>query len=140
MSLAVVVLPLVPVMTIDPLRRSAASLVRILGSIALATSPGRVVPPPRLVVRLRVPVAFPAQTAAVLRIALVAVVRGLDMLKCAICSIAQCAHCAQCAQAQGPIDWATAVQQLSVAVARRAWRAACSVVVLRKKAEPEPVI
>src|ERR1700676_3691939 len=71
MSLDVVVLPLVPVMTIDPFVRSAASLVRMLGSIALATSPGRVVPPPRLVTRLRAPVALPAQTAAVLRMVLV---------------------------------------------------------------------
>src|SRR5260370_9730532 len=70
MSLAVVVLPLVPVITTDPLVRSDVSLVRTLGSIALATSPGRVVPPPRLVARLSAPVALPARTAAVLRAAL----------------------------------------------------------------------
>ena len=64
---AVVVLPLVPVMTIDPWVRSFASLVRILGSMTRATSPGSVVPPPRLVTRLRAPVALPARTAAVLR-------------------------------------------------------------------------
>jgi hypothetical protein len=62
MSRAVVVLPLVPVMTIDPWVRSLASFVRIFGSIARATSPGSVVPPPRLVTRLRPPVAFPART------------------------------------------------------------------------------
>src|SRR5450756_1226618 len=67
MSLAVVVLPLVPVITIDPCVRSFASLVRTLGSMTRATSPGRVVPPPRLVIRLRAPVALPARTAAVLR-------------------------------------------------------------------------
>ena len=36
--------------------------------MARATSPGSVVPPPRFVTRLSAPVAFPAQTAAVLRI------------------------------------------------------------------------
>src|SRR5579864_1454952 len=36
--------------------------------MALATSPGRVVPPPRRVTRLSAAVALPAQTAAVLRI------------------------------------------------------------------------
>src|SRR5206468_2117915 len=62
---AVVVLPLVPVMTTAPWVRSSARRVRIFGSIALATSPGRVVPPPRRVMRLNAPVALPAQTAAV---------------------------------------------------------------------------
>src|SRR5258708_14080559 len=76
MSLAVVVLPLVPVITTDPLVRSDVSLVRIFGSIALATSPGRVVPPPRLVARLSAPVALPARTAAVLRAALLRGRRG----------------------------------------------------------------
>src|ERR1700674_2378076 len=71
MRRAVVVLPLVPVMTIDPWVRSAASLVRILGSMARATSPGSVVPPPRFVMRLRAPVALPDRTAAVLRASLV---------------------------------------------------------------------
>ena len=58
MRLAVVVFPLVPVTMIDPFVRSADSLVRTLGSIALAMSPGRVVPPPRPVARLSVPVAL----------------------------------------------------------------------------------
>src|SRR5438477_9525549 len=64
-SRAVVVLPLVPVMTIEPCVRSWVRRVRILGSMTRATSPGSVVPPPRLVMRLSVPVALPASTAAV---------------------------------------------------------------------------
>src|SRR6266545_1275739 len=65
MSRAVVVLPLVPVITIAPWLRSSVSRVRIRGSIARATSPGRVVPPPRRVILLSAPVALPARTAAV---------------------------------------------------------------------------
>src|SRR5260370_17689870 len=76
MGRGVGVLPWVRVMTIDPGVRSGASLVRICGSIALATSRGRVVPPPRLVARLSAPVALPARTAAVLRAALLRVRRG----------------------------------------------------------------
>src|SRR5439155_22081711 len=64
-SRAVVVLPFVPVITIEPCVRSWVSRVRILGSITRATSPGSVVPPPRPVTRLRAPVALPARTAAV---------------------------------------------------------------------------
>src|SRR5438477_73802 len=57
MRRAVVVLPLVPVITIEPWVRSWVSLVRMRGSIARATSPGSVVPPPRPVKRLHAPFA-----------------------------------------------------------------------------------
>src|SRR5437879_238850 len=64
-SLAVVVLPLVPVIRTVPPVRSRTSLRRTLGSTARATSPGKVVPPPCRVSRESAPVAFPASTAAV---------------------------------------------------------------------------
>ena len=64
----VVVLPFVPVMTIDPNFKSCDNLRRMSRSIARATSPGSVVPPPRRLNLERAPVALPAQTAAVLRI------------------------------------------------------------------------
>ena len=67
-SRAVVVLPLVPVMTTDPNFRSRASFLSTSGSIARATSPGSVVPPPRRLSLDNMPVAFPASTAAVRRI------------------------------------------------------------------------
>src|SRR5437879_9798051 len=66
-SAAVVVLPLVPVITIVPLVSARESFVRMAGSTQRETSPGSVVPPPRRNPRLRPVVNFPAQRAAVPR-------------------------------------------------------------------------
>src|SRR5487761_865889 len=64
MRRAVVVLPLVPVITIDPNFRSPDSFRRTFGSIRRATPPGSVVPPPRRLILDSAAVALPAQTAA----------------------------------------------------------------------------
>src|SRR5579884_2382815 len=66
---AVVVLPLVPVTSTAPWRSSRARRRRTLGSMARATSPGKVVPPPRPLALDRVRVALPARTAIVRRTA-----------------------------------------------------------------------
>src|SRR5437764_2116523 len=64
---AVVVLPLVPVITTVPSLSARESLVRIAGSTQRETSPGSVVPPPRRRPRLRLAVSLPAQSAALVR-------------------------------------------------------------------------
>jgi len=89
MRRAVVVLPLVPVMTIAPCSRVARKLAqKRRGRLARATSPGRVVPPPSRLIRDSAPVALP------------------------------CPHrCGAPHQAQAPTLWVTAVQQSSDATA-----------------------
>src|SRR5438876_273190 len=64
---AVVVLPLVPVITTVPSRSARDSFVRMAGSTQRETSPGSVVPPPRRNPRLKPAVSLPAHSAAMAR-------------------------------------------------------------------------